>query len=100
MNKQQLNIKVEIADKPYRLQVSPEDEEFVRTAADYIKQKMKEMKGQYSSSEKQDYLAMVCLLICVDLLKQDRQQTEKNKQLEDKLSQLDGILSNFLEEKG
>jgi len=99
MNKQQLNIKVEIADKPYRLQVSPEDEEFVRTAANYIRQKMKELKGQYTS-EKQDYLAMVCLLICVDLLKQERQQTEKNKQLEDKLSQLDGILSSFLEEKG
>jgi len=98
MNKQQLNIKVEIADKPYRLQVSPEDEEFVRTAANYIRQKMKELKGQYTS-EKQDYLAMVCLLICVDLLKQEREQTEKNKQLEDKLSQLDGILSSFLEEK-
>ncbi|MGB1241160.1 MAG: cell division protein ZapA [Chitinophagales bacterium] len=99
MNKQQLNIKVEIADKQYRLQVSPEDEEFVRTSANHIRQKMKELKGQYTS-EKQDYLAMVCLLICVDLLKQERQQTEKNKQLEDKLSQLDGILSSFLEEKG
>ncbi len=99
MNKQQLNIKVEIADKRYRLQVSPEDEEFVRTSAKHIRQKMKELKGQYTS-EKQDYLAMVCLLICVDLLKQEREQTEKNKQLEDKLSQLDGILSSFLEEKG
>jgi len=100
MNKQQLNIKVEIAGKPYRLQVSPEDEEFVRTAANHIRQKMKELKGKYMSSEKQDYLAMVCLLICVDLLKQERQQTEENKQLEDKLNQLDGILSSFLEEKG
>ncbi len=99
MNKQLLNIKVEIADKLYRLQVSPEDEEFVREAASQIKQKMKELKGEYMASEKQDYLAMVCLLTCVDLLKQERQQTEENKQLENKLNQLDSILSDFLKEK-
>ncbi|MEZ4885553.1 MAG: cell division protein ZapA [Chitinophagales bacterium] len=99
MSKQSLNIKVEIADKLYRLQVTPEDEAFVRKAAHSIKQKMKELKGEYLSSEKQDYLAMVCLLICVDLLKQEKQQTLENKQLEEKLLQLDTILSDFLKEK-
>ena len=63
MSKQQLNIRVEVADKLYRLQVNPEEEEFVRIAARHIKQKIYELKGEYASGDKQDYLAMVCLLM-------------------------------------
>ena len=99
MNKTNLNIRVEIADKLYRLQVSPEDEEFVRMAASQIKQKITELRGEYMANEKQDYLAMVCLLTFVDLLKEKKQQAEENKQLENKLNQLDSILSDFLKEK-
>ncbi len=99
MNKQKLNIRVEVADKLYRLQVNPEDEEFVRLATSHIKQKIQGLKAEYTAVEKQDYLAMVCLLICVDLLKQTKEVEERNQQLTVKLNQLDSILSDFLEEK-
>ena len=39
-----INIKVIIADRPYRLKVAPKEEEVVRKAAKLIKQKMKELK--------------------------------------------------------
>lgn len=61
-----LNIHVTICDRPYRLKVRPEEEETVRKAARAIAEKIKELQGMYSGSDKQDLLAMSLLMTMVE----------------------------------
>ena len=93
-----INIKVIIADRPYRLKVTPKEEEVVRKAAKLIKQKMKELTETYGATDKQDYLAMTALLLCTDLLKIETNLKQEDTDLKEKLDQLDDILTSFLDQ--
>lgn len=85
-----------IADRPYRLRVKPEEEEFVRLAAKTIKEKIKELQTMYEAKDKQDYLAMTALMYCVDILNQKANTDNERSDFEGKVKELDSILSEFL----
>jgi len=94
-----INVKVLVADRPYRLKIAPEEEEHVRKAAKYIKQKIAELQNAYGAKDKQDYLAMASLLICVDWLKSKDNVQLEDHEIKDKLGRLDNILNEFLNNK-
>ena len=54
-------INILIADRNYRVKISPKDEEAVRKTAALINQKLVEFKGLYAGSDTQDYISMVLL---------------------------------------
>lgn len=54
-------VNILIADRNYRVKISPKDEEAVRKTAALINQKMLEFKTMYAGSDTQDYISMVLL---------------------------------------
>ena len=54
-------VNILIADRNYRVKISPKDEEAVRKTAALINQKMVEYKSLYAGSDTQDYISMVLL---------------------------------------
>lgn len=96
MSSDTININVVIADRPYRLRIKPEEEEYVRLAAKTIKEKIKELQTMYEAKDKQDYLAMTALMYCVDILNQKASAENELNDFNGKIVELDGILSEFL----
>jgi len=93
------SITIIIADRPYRLNVgSQEEEEILREAAKRINQKLKDYAESYAFRDKQDLLAMVSLHYAVDSLDVSN-KVVVDKQLEEKLRQIDKLLTVHLEEK-
>ena len=54
-------VNILIADRNYRVKISPKDEEAVRKTAALINQKLVEFKGLYAGSDTRDYISMVLL---------------------------------------
>jgi cell division protein ZapA len=92
-DKKYLNINLVIADRPYPLKISPEEEENVRQAARAINKKVKEYQRQYDAKDKQDYLAMCALSFAVEALGHQQEGVEQDDTLAEKLHKLDALLS-------
>lgn len=54
-------ISATIADRSYRIKISPEDEEVVRKTLKAINEKLVEFKTQFAGKDMQDYVAMVLI---------------------------------------
>lgn len=91
-----VNINVIVADRPYRLRISPEEEDNVRKAAQLIKDKIRDLQKMYDAKDKQDFLAMSALMFAVDSLNIQDNASTKDAKVYKKLNDLDGILSEFL----
>jgi cell division protein ZapA len=66
--KEEISIKVNIADVVYPLKVSIQDEENVRKAAKLINEKIKLFKNDYEISDKSNLLSMVALQFACEVL--------------------------------
>ena len=91
------NISLIIADRPYKLRIEAHEEENVRKAAKMIKEKLSDLKKSYQAKDKQDYLAMVALMYCVDYLEEHQRKDVINDDGDNKLGELDQILTDFLD---
>jgi cell division protein ZapA (FtsZ GTPase activity inhibitor) len=58
---EELTITVNIAERPYRLKIKREEEEFIRKAVKEIEQRIKEYSEHFAFNDKQDLMAMVLL---------------------------------------
>lgn len=88
-----LNISVLIAGRPYKLKVTPEEEVYVRQAAKELNDKVQQYQSQFTSKDKQDFLAMIALQQRVDLLKHKAPSEDQSEWLE-KIDALDKLLSD------
>jgi cell division protein ZapA len=68
MKKEEISIKVSIADVVYPLRISLEEEENVRKAAKLINDKIKVFREDYRISDKANLLSMVALQFATELL--------------------------------
>lgn len=100
------SIKVNVADRPYRVKALPQEADRVRQAAQIIQEKVRTMRNQYGVTDKQDALAMTALLLSTELLEQQDNAASSNENttlqvdddlLTEKLQQLDDILTEFLQ---
>ena len=106
------SIKVNIADRPYRLTALPHEAERVREAAQLIQSKLRQMRNEYGVLDKQDALAMIALLLSTELLEWQESSSNptadssgdnpnnkptKSDELDPQLQQLDDILTEFLQ---
>ncbi|MBS4013075.1 MAG: cell division protein ZapA [Bacteroidetes bacterium] len=90
-------ISVIIADRPYRLSVTSEEEEIsLREAGKRINEKLQEFAANYAFRDKQDLLAMVGLQISVELLSSEK-KVEYQQPLKEKLVNIDKLLNSYLE---
>jgi len=85
-------VNITIADRTYRVEVAPKDEEAVRKTAAIINQKMIDFKGAYAGKDMQDYISMVLLWFATE-----QQQSGQNLyELENVQNQIE-TLKNSIE---
>jgi cell division protein ZapA (FtsZ GTPase activity inhibitor) len=89
----ELAISVKIADRPYKMTVSAEEEEVIRKAARLINEKIKEYANTYAFNDNQDLLSMVSLWFATSALKTEVKAGSGNEELISGLQALEKLLS-------
>ena len=83
---------VHILDRPYKLRISPDDEQYLRRAAELIDAQSKSYGKLYAYNDRQDLLAMVALTQITRLLKLEGRQQFRDTKLETRLSDINRLL--------
>ena len=92
----EISIKINIADRIYPLRISMEEEEIIRRAAKLINDRIKEFQENYAVKDKQDLLSMAVLHYATATLKAENSAKDVDKEVSEKVYQLDQLLSNFI----
>ena len=90
----EFSISVIIADRPYRLKVTEDQEEAVRKAAKTINHTMKELSGAYHYRDKQDLLAMAALQAAVERTERDGNALDEQGDVLNAIRNLEKLLSD------
>ena len=93
----EISIKINIADRIYPLRISMEEEEMIRRAAKLINDRIKEFQENYAVKDKQDLLSMAVLHYATASLKAENDAKKVDKDINDKIYELDQILSDFID---
>ena len=91
MNEQ--SVTVRILDRPYKLKITPSDEQFLREAATLIDSQAREYAKLYAYNDRQDLLAMVSLTQITQLLKLQDRQRYRDTRLEGRLTEINNLLA-------
>ncbi|MBN2615213.1 MAG: cell division protein ZapA [Bacteroidales bacterium] len=94
-----LDIKVIIAGRPYKMSVRREKEEIVRKAAQMVNDKLKAFAHSYEFTDQQDLMAMIALQNAVSNLELRKEKDYDEQELEKKLLEIDEAISNQLSVK-
>jgi cell division protein ZapA (FtsZ GTPase activity inhibitor) len=94
----ELNISVVIAERPYKLVIEKEHEEFFRKAAKLIDKRVKDYSSSYAYKDKQDLLAMVALEMTTQSLKNENGTKEQEKETMNHLKKIEGMLDQCFQQ--
>lgn len=83
---------VHILDRPYRLKVQPETEQYLHKAAQTIDSQARDFGKKYAFSDHQDLLAMVALKQITQLLEIQEKLKSADNQLADRLTEINALL--------
>ncbi|OFY66307.1 MAG: hypothetical protein A3H98_02810 [Bacteroidetes bacterium RIFCSPLOWO2_02_FULL_36_8] len=89
-------VKLTIADRVYPLKVSKGEEDKLQMAADRINRKIKEYQDKFTVKDKQDLLSMAALDFASESIQKDESSSEKWSLLENKIEQLDQLITDCL----
>ncbi len=95
----ELTISVTIAERPYRLTIQRDEEEVIRKATNEINKKIKEYSNNFAFNDMQDLIAMVILEFSTKVIKFEEDLKGNDNNINNKLVELDMLLSNNLKEK-
>jgi Cell division protein ZapA len=84
-------VNVMIADRTYRVRLSPADEQVVRSSVKLINDKISEFKVLYAGKDAQDYISMVLLWFATEQTKPGNNMINTDEMLR----QLNGIESQL-----
>jgi hypothetical protein len=91
-----VNINVQLAERLYPLKVLKSDEEKVHSAVKLVNERIKEYQTLYDGKDKQDYMAMCLLNFAVEHENLQRSSIDNSRLLEEKMIELDKVLSGQL----
>ena len=95
----EISIKINIADRVYPLKINMEEEEIVRRAAKLINDRIKEYQENYAVKDKQDLLSMCVLHYASASIRAEKKASNEDKDLAEKVYQLDSLLNDFFNQK-
>ena len=78
------------------MKVKPEEEQRVRNASKRINEKLRVYREQFGIDDKEDLLAMVAFDCLVSLMKKEEQSTAIDSNTENRLNQLENLISEAL----
>jgi cell division protein ZapA len=87
-----------IADRSYRIKISPEDEEVVRKTLKNINEKIIEFKTNFAGKDMQDYIAMVLLWFATEQNSVTAANL-KNENLAEQLNNIEMLLDDHITEQ-
>ena len=93
---EEISININIADRPYRLTISREEEQRVREAVAIINDRMKAYAKNYAYKDRQDLLAMVALQYATSSLLFESEVEFRDNHLGGKLLEIDNVLNTYL----
>lgn len=88
---------VHILDRPYKLKVSSDHEQFLRKAARQIDEQARSFGKKYAHQDGQDLLAMVALTQITQLLELQDKMQFKDTKLETRLTEIKELLDNTVD---
>ena len=88
-----ITITISIMDRPYKLTIARNDEERVRKAVSLINERVKLYAKHYAFKEPHDLLAMTALQFATAALKYESDLAYNGQHLEQKLNELNALLS-------
>ncbi|HMR83026.1 MAG TPA: cell division protein ZapA [Niabella sp.] len=86
---------INIADRIYRVQMSPEDEQTVRQSVKIINEKIVEFKTKIPGKDMQDYISMVLVWFVTESSKKNVSLADENHLL-GKLQQIEALIDSEL----
>lgn len=87
---------INIADRIYRVQMSPEDEQVVRQSVRIINDKIVEFKTKIPGKDMQDYISMVLVWFVTESKNKNVSIADENHLL-GKLEQIESLIDNELQ---
>ncbi|MBS4059731.1 MAG: cell division protein ZapA [Bacteroidetes bacterium] len=94
----EISINISIADRPYRLTISREEEERLRKAVLIINDRIKAYAKNYAYKDRQDLLAMVALQYATSSLLFESEVAFRDNHLTEKLNGIDQLLSTHFKQ--
>jgi cell division protein ZapA len=91
------DIKLMIAERPYRMTVNREEEETIRKASDVLNKAIKDYSKSFEYKDMQDLFAMVALQYVANSIRLEDQNSYREKDLENKLSEIDAMLTSHFD---
>ena len=86
-------IKVNIANRPYRLKIKTEEEEaLIRNSAEHLASLIDDYSSKYHYNDHQDLLAMVALQLANSTISAKKNIDYRDNELVDKLKEIDEFL--------
>lgn len=82
-----------IAGRVYPLKIQNGEESAVREAVETVNNKLQELRASYEGRDMQDYMAMLLANFSVERVQRREQNTLEQSGLEQKLNELEAILS-------
>ncbi len=98
MSETLIPVNIIIADRSFRLKISPSDEEVVRKTIKMINEKIVEYKTSFAGKDMQDYVSMVLLWFATEQQKPASSETSSSDTTE-KLKKIEDILDKALQEQ-
>ncbi len=98
MSETLIPVNIIIADRSFRLKISPSDEEVVRKTIKMINEKIVEYKTSFAGKDMQDYVSMVLLRFATEQQKPASSETSSSDTTE-KLKKIEDILDKALQEQ-
>jgi len=83
-----VKIKVSIAGRTYPLRVTPDEEEHVRKAVDFIEERIQMIEKKYAIKDIQDIQALILLEIASELNFLKSKEEKKEQMIEEELDRL------------
>lgn len=93
--KDQLSIRIEIADRVYRLKSQPEEEAYIRNAEKIIEERIKFYR-ELGARDTQDIMAMIAIDALVTQQKGDELVQRLQRLVVDRITQLDQLITPAL----
>jgi cell division protein ZapA (FtsZ GTPase activity inhibitor) len=88
-------IKVNIANRPYRLKIATEEEEeLIRKSAEHIESLIKDYGSKYHYNDFQDLLAMISLQLANSYISMEKNMSYRDHEMTDQLKEIDLFLSS------
>lgn len=88
-----ISINIEVAERPYRLRIRPDEEKYVRAAAHFVQRKLMKLKNRYSFRDDQDGLVYVTLDAVTDLARHSARDKSEDESLEAVISKMEALLN-------